>query len=187
MVDRAEKDGKTGTKQNKIFQLISNILFVAFMVVILFFIFITAQSRLTGMEPSILGHRLYIVESGSMEPAIKMGSMIGVKEIEASEIEIGDTVSFYTQNKEAKVTHRIVDIKAGGDEIITRGDANNMDDPNPRSKNEVIGKVVFSIPFIGFIFHYLSKPISIVLIIILGAAWLLIPKILGKGREKNST
>ena len=83
------------------------------------------------MEPSILGHRLYIVESGSMEPAIKMGSMIGVKEIEASEIEVGYIASFYTKNKESKVTHRVVDIKASGEEIITRGDANNIDDPNP--------------------------------------------------------
>ena len=45
MVDKVEKEEKNGTKQNKIFQVVSNILFAVFMIIILFFIFITAQSR----------------------------------------------------------------------------------------------------------------------------------------------
>lgn len=180
MVEGAEKTNINKKQENKVLKIISNILFVIFMMIIIFFIFATAQSKLTGQEPSILGHRLYIVESGSMEPAIKMGSMVIVKELPASEIKIGDAAIFYTEDREAKVTHRVVDIEGNGESFITRGDANNMDDPNPRGKSEVIGKVLFPIPFMGFIFYYLSKPIAILVILILGGAWLLIPKILSK-------
>ena len=34
--------------------------------------------QLTGTEPAIAGCKLYIVMSGSMEPALKVGSIVGV-------------------------------------------------------------------------------------------------------------
>ncbi len=182
MVDGIDKDMNTKQekKENKVIKVISNILFIIFMLVMVFFIFITAQSRLTGMEPSILGHRIYIVESGSMLPALKIDSMLIVKEVPPNEIQIGDIVSYYTKNTDAKVTHRVVDIQNDGNTFITRGDANNTDDPNPLEKDRLIGKVIFSIPFIGMIFRLLSQPIAIALLVIMGIAWILIPKLIRK-------
>ena len=180
MVEGVEKTNVNKKEKNKALSIVSNILFTIFMIVILFFIFITAQSRLTGVEPSILGHRLYIVESGSMEPTIKMGSMIIVKELPASEIEVRDMVIFNGNEKDERVTHRVVAIENNGESFITRGDANNMDDPYPREKSNVIGRIIFSIPFIGYIFDYLSNPIAIGVIVLIGIAWILIPKLIKK-------
>ena len=180
MVEGVEKTDVTKKEKNIILSIISNILFVIFMIVILFFIFITAQSRLTGAEPSLLGHRLYIVESGSMLPALRINSMIIAKELPASQIEVGDILSFYGKNADVRITHRVVEIQDNGESFITRGDANNTNDPNPVTKDRVIGKVIFSIPLIGLIFKALSNPIAIVIIVLIGIAWILIPKLIRK-------
>ena len=44
-------------------------------VVALLLMFSLVQSKLAGREPAIAGCKIYIVMSGSMEPAIKVGSM----------------------------------------------------------------------------------------------------------------
>lgn len=178
-IDR-DMNTKQEKKENKVIKVISNTLFIIFMLVMIFFISITAQSRLTGSEPSILGHRIYIVESGSMLPALKIDSMLIVKEVAPNEIQIGDIVSYYTNNTDTRVTHRVVDIQDNGNTFITRGDANNADDPNPLDKERLIGKVIFPIPFVGMIFRTLSKPISIVVLIIVGIGWILIPMLMMK-------
>lgn len=125
MVEGVEKTNVNKKEKNKVLAIVSNILFTISMIVILFFIFITAQSRLTGVEPSILGHRLYIVESGSILPALRINSMIIAKELPASEIEVGDILSFYGKNANVRITHRVVEIQNGGEAFITRGDENN--------------------------------------------------------------
>ena len=70
----------TEKRENKTLKIISNILFAIFMLVMVFLIFITAQSRFTGMEPSLFGNRLYVVDSGSMEPTMPVNSIIIVNE-----------------------------------------------------------------------------------------------------------
>lgn len=188
MVDGINKDTNKsqGKKENKVIKVISNFLFIVFMITITFFIFITAQSRLTGSEPSILRHRIYIVESGSMLPTLKIDSMLIVRELPADKIGIGDIVSYYGEGVDVRITHRVVDIKDNGNTFITRGDANNINDPNILEKDRLIGKVVFSIPFVGKIFKTLSNPISIIILIIIGMAWILIPMLV-KNRNKVAT
>ena len=182
MVDgiKEDIDKKPEKTQNRTIKLISNLLFIVFMMIMVFLIFITAQSRFTGQEPSLLGHRLYIVESGSMLPALKINSMIIAKELPASEIEMGDILTFYGKNADVKITHRVVEIQNNGESFITRGDANNANDPNPVTKDRVIGKVVFAIPLIGLIFKALANQIAIGILVILAIAWIFIPHILKK-------
>lgn len=186
MVDgiKEDIDKKPERSQNKAIKFISNLLFIVFMMIMAFLIFITAQSRFTGQEPSLLGHRLYIVESGSMLPALKINSMLIAKELPSNEIKIGDILTFSGKNADVKITHRVVKIENNGESFITRGDANNTDDPNPVTKDRVIGKVIFSIPFIGLIFKILENPIAIGILVILGVAWIFIPHILKK-KEKT--
>ena len=186
MVDGINKDQRQQNKENKVIKFISNLLFIIFMITITFFIFITAQSRLTGAEPSILGRRIYIVESGSMLPTLKVNSMLIVKELPADKIEVGDMVSYYGNTEDVRITHRVVDIQDNGNSFITRGDANNTNDPNLLVKEKVIGKVIFSIPFVGLIFKVLSNPIAIVVLIIIGIAWILLPMFIKK-RNKYAT
>lgn len=170
-------------RENKILKMIGNVGFVVFMIIMLILIFITAQSRLTGMEPALLGHRIYIVDSGSMAPTLPVDSMIIVKEVLPHEIVNRDIVTYYGSNGSTRITHRVVEIKKDGQEFITRGDANNTEDPNILQGDRIIGKLAFSIPYIGKVFRMLNSKFGIAFLIILGSIWVIVPMIFRKIKQ----
>lgn len=161
-------------------KIISNIGFIVFMSIMIFLIFITAQSKLTGSEPSILGHRLYIVDSGSMEPTLPVNALIAVKETPASEVQVGQILTFYGGDKVTRVTHRLVEIGPNNEYFITQGDANNIEDAMPVEKGNVIGIVAFSIPYVGYAFRFLSSVPGIVFIVAIGVVSFIAPLFLKK-------
>ena len=92
-------------------------------------------------------YRIYSVDSGSMRPTIDQGSIIMVQEAET--YSKGDIISFSKDNNPYMVTtHRIDEVK--GSNYITKGDANNAPDPGTVSSRNVIGKVVFRLPYLGY-------------------------------------
>ena len=112
--------------------------------------------------------RFLTVLSGSMDPAIKTGSVVMIKPVK--EYKIGEVVTFITNTKnQQSVTHRIHDMKVEGGEVIyiTKGDANNAPDQRELKKKDIIGKVLFSIPFFGYAVDFAKKPIGFALIIII--------------------
>lgn len=100
--------------------------------------------------PGLLHMKACVVESSSMEPAIKAGSVIYVSQYKQEEqICPGDIVSF--QAGSVMVTHRIVSVNQREGTIITKGDANAVCDPAPVSQEAIYGKVRFQIPWIGYL------------------------------------
>lgn len=162
---------------NKTLKVIGNIGFAIFMIVMTILIFITVQSKLTGKEPSILSHKLYIVDSGSMSPTIKEDSMIIVKEEKPEEIKEKDIITYYGYEN-SRVTHRVIEVQNQGEFFITRGDANDSNDPFPLEGKKLIGKVVYIIPLVGGIFRFIRTDLGIGLLIILGVIWIVLPKVL---------
>lgn len=161
-------------------KIISNIGFIVFMSIMIFLIFITAQSKLTGLEPSILGHRLYIVDSGSMEPVLKVNSLIIVNEKTPDQINSGDILTYYGPDTTTRVTHRVKEIGPNNEYFITQGDANNVEDAMPVEKGNVIGIVAFSIPYVGYAFRFLSSVPGIVFIVAIGVVSFIAPLFLKK-------
>ena len=62
------------------------------------------------------------------------------------------------------VTHRIVSITDS--EVITRGDANNTED-SPITPQQLKGKVVLAIPFVGYAINAIKTPIGTLCVIAL--------------------
>ena len=181
-------DAKEVKIVKKLMRILGNVLFTLFMIVMIGLIFITAQSRFTGREPSLLGHRLYIVDSGSMSPTIKVNSMIVVKESEPQDIKEGDIITYYGSESPVKVTHRVMEVIDQGQTFITRGDANETDDPLPLEGEKVIGKVAFFIPLVGMMFRFLSSIHGIITLVILGAFWVIVPRIFAnRGRHQRQS
>lgn len=171
-------------KKNKL-KIMGNIFFVIFMIIMGVLIFITAQSKFTGREPTLFNHRIYVVDSGSMSPTINVDSMIIVRETEPSEINKGDIITYYGHNKNSRVTHRVMDIKNNGEFFITKGDANEISDPMPLEGKHLIGKVVFKIPFIGKVFRFLNTEVGMGVLIILTVLWIIAPLIREKFKKSN--
>ncbi len=98
------------------------------------------------------GYTYFETVSGSMEDTININDYILVKITD--EVKQNDIISFVSDDM--IVTHRI--IKIDGDEIITKGDANNMED-NPIEKNQIIGKVIFIGKKLGVIVKTITEPV----------------------------
>lgn len=119
----------------------------------------------------LLGYKPYVVMSGSMEPAIHTGSVCFIDtNAKYSEISVDDIIAFKTSTME--VTHRVISINNEG--LETKGDANENSDGITTTKNNFIGKNVFSIPYIGYISKMLQTKkiqiigISLIMVFVLG-------------------
>ena len=77
---------------------------------------------------------IYKVETGSMEDGIHAGDYIMI--IKNTNYSIGDVVTF--KKNDSYITHRI--IKEDGDSIVTKGDANNVEDEEI-TRSDIVGKV----------------------------------------------
>lgn len=100
--------------------------------------------------PKLFGYHIYSVVSGSMEPAIPVGSLVYIQEMEPGEAEEGEIVAFYGARDSASIiTHRVVENRPMMGELITKGDANPENDMNPVPYENFIGKVVRRIPGAG--------------------------------------
>lgn len=118
------------------------------------------------MMPIPGNYKVKIVKSGSMEPAIKTGGIVVIKP--ESAYAVGDVVTFGADTKtQIPTTHRIIEMGDGtlGTSIRTKGDANNAPDPRPTPLSEVSGKVVFTLPYVGFLLDFARKPIGFALLV----------------------
>ena len=100
--------------------------------------------------PRLFGYHIYSVVSGSMEPAIPTGSLVYIGEVEPAEVAEGEVIAFYGARDSASIiTHRVGENRVVTGEFVTRGDANQTKDMNPVPYENVIGKVVRSVPGAG--------------------------------------
>jgi len=150
-------------------------IFKIFYYIALGFIGLIAVLLIVSVFPITGNFKVMVVQSGSMQPEIKMGSIVAVKPHSTSsgqaDYKIGDVITFQVAKNKEPVTHRIHDIKVVGGEprYITKGDANNAPDQREISQREIIGKVLFNIPYLGYVVDFAQKPIGFSLIIIIPA------------------
>lgn len=143
---------------------------------IIYYVFLAAVVSIAlllvvSIFPITGNFKVLVVQSGSMEPVIHTGSIVIVKP--ASEYKIGDIITFGPNTKtKAPTTHRIHEIKVqnGIPTYITKGDANNAPDTKEIRKSEIIGKVLFSVPYAGYAVAAAKKPLGFTFIIIIPAA-----------------
>lgn len=122
-----------------------------------------------------------IVKSGSMEPEIPTGSLVVVKP--AASYGKGDIITFGKDTKtDIPTTHRIIGINADGS-FVTKGDANEEQDANPAVRNEVIGKVIFSIPGAGYVLDFARTKLGFTLLIGIPAGLVILEELLTIMRE----
>ena len=124
---------------------------------------LSSNFRLLGTYQS------FLVQSGSMEPAIMTGDVIVIKSL--SRYQINDVVTF-TNNSGKVVTHRIIEVNDNGGEktFDTKGDANRSGDDDAISEAQVMGKVVLVIPKLGYIVAFSKTPLGIMFLLLIPAA-----------------
>ena len=151
----------------KIWNVVSSILVA--LVVLLALLLVGA--RLVGLQ-------VFVVLSGSMEPTYRTGSLIYVKKVDPYTIQEGQPITFM-MSETTVATHRVVGIVPDEEDptvirFRTKGDANDAEDGGLVHYKNVIGRPVFSIPYLGYVADYIQHPPGRYVAISAGAVLLLL-------------
>jgi len=158
-----------GEKIKKAVSTIGNIVFVAVLIITLFVGFYVVKSKLDGGVPMVAGNKLYVVLSGSMAPVFNAGSIVAVKDIMPEDVAVEDIITFKDPaDPERVITHRVLEIidNNGSLSFVTKGDANDAPDTEPIPGENILGKVSFSIPYLGYLTEFTRTKKGIVILLI---------------------
>ena len=157
----------------KIFRIVVNFLSWVFVLVICAMVLY----MITSNYDILLGYRSFLVQSGSMEPAIMTGDIIITHE--KKNYMLNDTVTF--KNAENRiVTHRISAVTQEGGEtkLYTKGDANRSEDFDTISFRQIIGKVVFVMPKFGHLVAFSKSMLGLIILVLAPAGLFIVDELL---------
>lgn len=123
-----------------------DILTVSMFSLLLLCLLVAWRERRSGELQFLFGYKPICILSGSMEDSIHTGAIVLVKAAAETEIKLGDIVLFQTES--GYVTHRLVGIDEAARKrgeaawLITKGDANSIEDPQRLEPAAIKGKVV---------------------------------------------
>jgi signal peptidase I len=128
------------------------------------------------LTPAVHGLALAI-RSGSMEPAIGVGSLVVVLPQDPATLAVGDVVTIKL-DAGTVLTHRIAEVVQQDDRRMfrLRGDANPAPDPVLATQDQLMGRVVVALPVLGFLLALMSMPSGVIALLsvgglLLSAAW----------------
>jgi len=106
--------------------------------------------------PRLLNWEIQVVLSGSMEPALPVGSAILVRPVDPQAVSVGDIITYRQKGSTDFVTHRVVEVNREGSALSfrTQGDANGGPDPAAVAPDAVEGRVWASVPYLGYVARY---------------------------------
>lgn len=134
---------------------VKKIVFGIFLLISLLYLFIIISPKVfKGFYP--FGIKTAVVATGSMEPTLEINDFVVMKKPKS--IKVNDIISFKEKNLKYEVLHRV--IKIDGDEIATKGDANNVED-KPTNRNDVTGVYLCKIKYLGNIISFINKPLGV--------------------------
>ena len=124
--------------------------------------------------------------SGSMEPTLEVGSMVVTQPYaDSDDPQVGDIITF-TRPGLGVICHRIVSLNPAGPGYITQGDANNSADLWVVQRKEIIGKVVFHVPYLGYTSDFVRSKYGFLFLILLPGLVIAVVELQSIRRELES-
>lgn len=130
--------------------------------------------------PLAFGARPHTVLTGSMEPAIAAGDVVVEERISPTAAAVGDVVTFRDPEDQGRlVTHRVRSIRRAGSHLwfVTRGDANNTTERWRIAADGDLGRVAYTVPWVGHVAVLTNTPLGLVLLLALPLALLAIDEL----------
>ena len=103
----------------------------------------------------------FVILSGSMEPALSPGDVVIVSD--SASVQVGDVITF-DGGDTVPITHRIIGVEDG--QYITKGDANENVDGAAVPPVNVLGRVVLTIPVVGYVVLWANTPVGQILLVV---------------------
>ena len=122
----------------------------------------------------------YVIISPSMVPNINVLDAIVTMRTDAEKLKKNDVITFISNDPAHKgitITHRIVGVKktsSGEYAYRTKGDNNNVEDKTLVSHDEVLGKVILRIPYIGYLQQFLTTKFGWILVIVIPSLFIIV-------------
>ena len=118
---------------------------------------------LVAVGPHVLGYRTSTMLTGSMEPGIMPGDVVVTVQKPASELAVGDVISYQIPVEDHRVeTHRVVEVttkKDGSIEFRTKGDANDGVDPwTATIQGDTVWEMKAVVPKLGSVIRVFRAP-----------------------------
>lgn len=123
----------------------------------------------------LTGGKALIVRSGSMAPVIGVGDLVVSRTIEPTEAKVGDIITFTDPTRDdALVTHRVRRVRIDDHQVhfVTKGDANGAVERWTIDSDGTIGRMVFSVPKVGYAVSWAAQPEARFTLIVLGGVLL---------------
>ena len=105
----------------------------------------------------ILGIYMFNIVSESMEPTLEIDDVVVVQKCDTSQLQKGDIITFEQDGR--IISHRILDVtkERGTIKFETKGDNNEIPDPEKVEAGQVYGKVLFKVKRIGKAISYIQN------------------------------
>ena len=146
-----------------------------------------------GKITSLFGYSFLVVQTGSMEPLYPQQTAIIAKRVDASSLQVGDVISFYSSDPTLKrnvVTHRIKEIKETENSslrFVTKGDANVLEDSYDVPASDVVGKVIGKSKVFSLLGKVKRDPKLFFLVIILPISALITWEFIGVSKKAKAS
>ncbi|MGO4588466.1 signal peptidase I [Paenarthrobacter sp. 2TAF44] len=113
------------------------------------------------MLPRVTGSQTYSVLTNSMAPKYAPGTFLVSQAADFDELKLGDVITYQIESgKPGVITHRIIAfgfLQTGEKTLTTKGDNNDVADPQPVREIQVRGKLLYAVPFVGFVANALGN------------------------------
>lgn len=153
--DREPEEFKRKRGAHRVFGAIWNALTTILVTAVVILAICLVGVRIFGLTP-------FTILSGSMEPMYPVGSLIYVKEVDPESVEVGDSITFVLNADLVVATHQVWEIDEENGCFYTQGIANIAEDgsiihdASPVLFENLIGKPVFCIPYLGYFANYVT-------------------------------
>ncbi len=163
------KDFKQKSKKiHRIYKIIETIFYIIIIPIIIINFTLIIKSFINSEDiPDFFGYKSFIIVSKSMEPNLKIGDAIFIKEVNENKLNVNDIISFH--DGEDINTHRIKEISEenGIKYYTTKGDNNKKQDKNKITFRDIEGKYIFKIRNFGIVINILKSKITLIILIVL--------------------
>lgn len=116
---------------------------------------------------NLFGYKSYIIKTNSMEPTININDVVINKDVSKDAINVGDVITFLHEGE--VITHRItkIDNDSGVTQYTTKGDNNNIEDTFKITYENIKGKHVLTIPYLGKVVQLLENKLLFLIILLI--------------------
>jgi signal peptidase len=142
---------------------------------------VVAGALAASVAPRLLGYSSVIVYGGSMADSVPIGSIAVTEKVRPEDVGVGDVIVFHPPTtstdpsaKSSPLMHRVVSVREEEGQRLfrTKGDANPTPDPTEVVLQGTGSRVVYTIPYVGYLLDFARTPLGWSLLLVLPVTYL---------------